>query len=227
MKALWSEIMKLEYYIPIAAVLGYLVGYFIKSYQLKQYYQFQNLGENLVRETLTNHFPVGSWHLLNNITLQLEDGTTQIDHILISRFGVFVIETKHYSGWIFGDTHTKEWTQSTLSRFGPNKYRFMNPLHQNYKHVKAVQAVLDFLPPEDIKGLVVFTGEAEFKKNRPQGIYILETLVYFLKNLSTEVMTENRRQFCIGRLETKRLALTRETDIEHQQNIQARRGSLN
>ena len=82
--------------IPLAAFLGYA----LKSYRT---YQFQNIGEVLVRKVLTNNLARGSWHLLNNVTLQLENGTTQIDHVLVSRFGVFVIETKHYKGWIFGD----------------------------------------------------------------------------------------------------------------------------
>ncbi len=40
--------------------------------------------------------------LLKNVTLPTEDGSTQIDHIVVSQFGVFVIETKNYTGWIFG-----------------------------------------------------------------------------------------------------------------------------
>jgi len=90
--------------IPLAALLGYA----FRSYRT---YQFQNIGEVLVRKVLTNNLPRGSWHLLNNVTLQFENGTTQIDHVLVSRFGVFVIETKHYKGWIFGDDKSREWTQ--------------------------------------------------------------------------------------------------------------------
>ncbi|WP_339385147.1 nuclease-related domain-containing protein, partial [Vibrio paracholerae] len=40
-----------------------------------------------------------------------EDGTTQIDHIVVSKFGVFVIETKYMKGWIFGSKDQKQWTQ--------------------------------------------------------------------------------------------------------------------
>ena len=128
--------------VPIAALLGYA----LKSYRT---YQFQNIGEVLVRKALTNNLPKESWHLLNNVTLKIDNGTTQIDHVLVSRLGVFVIETKHYKGWIFGDEKSREWTQVIWGR----KYRFQNPLHQNYRHLKAVQALLDFLPAEQVFGI--------------------------------------------------------------------------
>lgn len=83
------------------------------------------------------------YHPFNNIILKTPDGTTQIDHILISPYGVFVIETKSFKGWIFGDAHQKRWTQSLFGPYRSSiKYQFQNPIHQNYKHVKAVQ---DFL----------------------------------------------------------------------------------
>ena len=49
--------------------------------------------------------------LFKNVTLPTEDGTTQIDHIIVSRYGVFVIETKNMKGWIFGNPQQKTWTQ--------------------------------------------------------------------------------------------------------------------
>ena len=136
----------------------------------------------------------------------------------MSRFGVFVIETKHYKGWIFGDEKSREWTQVIWGR----KYRFQNPLHQNYRHLKAVQALLDFLPAEQVFGMVVFTGDAEFKTNQPKNVHSLSSLLSHLRSLDQELLTENRMQFCVGRLECLRLALTRETDVEHRTNLAKR-----
>ena len=115
----------------------------------------------------------------------------------MSRYGVFVIETKHYSGWLFGDAKSKQWTQVIYGA----KHRFQNPLHQNYKHIKAVQELLDFLAPEHVIGLVVFTGRAEFKTDTPSGIFSLESVIEHLKGFNEELLTENRMQFCVGRLE--------------------------
>jgi len=38
------------------------------------------------------------YHLFKNVTLPTEDGTTQIDHVIVSRYGIFVIETKNMKG---------------------------------------------------------------------------------------------------------------------------------
>jgi len=55
--------------------------------------------------------------LLNDCTLPDEQaGTTQIDHILLSPFGIFVIETKNYTGWIFGGERQKMWTQKIYKK---------------------------------------------------------------------------------------------------------------
>jgi restriction system protein len=206
--------MNLYLWLPlIPAVL--LVGYLLQSYGR---YRFQNKGEALVRDAIITNLPSDSWHLLNNITLKLDKGTTQVDHILVSRFGVFVIETKHYSGWIFGDANSKDWTQVIYKK----KFRFQNPLRQNFKHLKAVQELLDFIPPEHIFPMVVFTGDATFKTDHPRGVHTLGSLLLYFKGLNEELLTENRMQFCVGRLECKRLALTRMTDVEHQEHLAAK-----
>lgn len=96
---------------------------------------------------------------INNVTLPMDNGTTQIDHIIVSRFGIFVVETKNMSGWIFGDEKSPQWTQSLP---GGRKFKFQNPLHQNHRHVKTLEAFLG-LEEEKIFSVVMFWGEAELK----------------------------------------------------------------
>ncbi len=150
----------------------------------------------------------------------MEDGTTQVDHILVSRFGVFVIETKDFTGWIFANAADATWTQVRFRR----KFKFQNPIRQNFRHLRAVQGLLAFLPPESVKSVVVFCGDAEFKTTIPDGILDSGALVEYLRRERTEVMSLNRLQFCVGRLETGRLALSRRTDIEHVQDLARRFG---
>lgn len=54
--------------------------------------------------------------ILNDIMLPTQYGTTQIDHIVVSPYGIFVIETKNYKGWIFGHENSEEWKQSLWGR---------------------------------------------------------------------------------------------------------------
>lgn len=181
----------------------------------------QNRGELRLLRAIRARFAPPHYHLLNHITLRIEGGTTQIDHVLVSRFGVFVIETKDHSGWIFGDPSDRYWTQV----FFRAKFRFQNPIRQNFRHVCAVREQLDFLPPESVVSIVVFTGTAEFQTPMPEGVFYLAEFIRYLESQTTEVMSINRMQFCVGRLETARLAITNRTDIEHVQRLRQRYGN--
>jgi hypothetical protein len=88
-----------------------------------------------------------------------------------------------------------------------------------------VQELLDFLPPGAIKSLVVFTGDAEFKTEIPQGVFGVSGLIEYLRGQTVEVMPTNRMQFCVGRLETTRLAISGKTDVEHIESLERRHGS--
>ena len=203
--------------VPIILVLvvSILIGNLLKSRRWNKrrtnFFINQNRGETRVRKTILAYFKPPNFHLLNNITLPIGDGTTQIDHILVSTKGVFVIETKHYSGWIFADRKSKQWMQ-TLYKV---KNRFQNPIHQNYKHLKTVQELLEFLPEDQIHSIVVFTGNAQFKTPIPSGVVYLSQLVKFLRDFQDDVISFNRLQFCVGRLECTRYAISKSTDVHH------------
>jgi hypothetical protein len=162
------------------------------------------------------------YHLMNHVTVQLEDGTTQIDHILVSRFGVFVIETKDYKGWIFANAGQATWTQV----FFKAKFRFQNPIFQNLRHVRAVEKQLDFLPAGVVKSVVVFVGDAEFKTEVPPGVFGLSGFEEYLHRQTVELVSVNRLQFCVGRLETARLAISGKTDVEHVRSLAHRHRGL-
>ncbi|MBI4936862.1 MAG: NERD domain-containing protein [Nitrosomonadales bacterium] len=166
-------------------------------------------------------FVAPDYHLLNHVTLRLKDGITQIDHVLVSRFGIFVIETKDYKGWIFAGAGDRYWTQ-VLYRA---KFRFQNPIRQNYRHVSAIRELLDFLPADVVRPVVVFTGDAEFKTDIPDGVFTLAGFLAYVEGHAAEVMSINRVQFCVGRLETARLSVTKATDVEHVQGLRRRYGN--
>ncbi len=191
--------------------MGFLFGFEMKRHYRIRVQTNQNFGEASVHKVVVNNFPPPHYHLLNNLTIPFRDGTTQIDHVLISTKGIFVIETKNYSGWIFGEEKSKQWTQ-TMYRI---KRRFQNPIHQNYLHVKAIEQLFDFLPKEHIHSLVVFMGRGEFKTPRPRGVLYLHELTEVLKDFQEDVISTNRVEFCVGRLECRRYAVTKMTDLQH------------
>ncbi|WP_261841740.1 nuclease-related domain-containing protein [Aliamphritea ceti] len=110
-------------------------------------------GERLVHNSLTKYMNSKGYHnhLLQDVTLEVDGKTTQIDHSLISLIGIFVIETKNMDGWIFGNAKSKAWTQSIYGK----KHKFMNPIHQNYKHLVFLNKIFD--APQRLNSLVIFT----------------------------------------------------------------------
>ena len=107
------------------------------------------------------------YHHFRNVILSTSRGTAEIDHLIVSRFGLFVIENKKRSGWIFGEASDPYWTAVHFR----SKYRFQNPLHQNFGHVKALEEVSG-VDPSKVFSLVVFRGRCEFKTSVPQGVFL-------------------------------------------------------
>jgi hypothetical protein len=216
----WAQDNRSALYILGALVVGFGIGR-SRASRVFRASAYQNRGEALLSRLVQASFGFPDYHLMNHVTLELNDGTTQIDHILVSRFGVFVIETKDYKGWIFAGANQANWTQ-VLFRF---RFKFQNPLFQNSRHVRAVQSLLDFLRPSDIKSVVVFTGEAEFKTEVPHGVFDTSGFIEYVRGQTVEVMSLKRVQFCVGRLETARLAISGRTDVEHVQSLERRHRS--
>ena len=85
-----------------------------------------------------------------------------------------------------------------------------------------MQGLLDFLPPEAVKSIVVFSGDAEFKTKTPEGVIEIGQLTEYVRQQTAVVMSPNRLQLCVGRLQTARLALSGATDVEHIQSLARR-----
>ncbi|WP_431474025.1 nuclease-related domain-containing protein [Marinobacter sp. KM021] len=145
--------------------LWYFVPLFILLPILRTPWFKGKAGEAMVNIAAKLFLDKTRYHLIKNVTLPTEDGTTQIDHIIVSRYGVFVVETKNMKGWIFGNAKQRYWTQKIF------KYsqKFQNPLHKNYKHVKTLQSMLG-LEDQQVHSLVVFVGNLTFKTEMPGNV---------------------------------------------------------
>lgn len=159
--------------------------------------------------------------LLNNCTLPDDRaGTTQIDHILISPYGIFVIETKNFKGWIFGGERQKNWTQQLYKK----RYTFQNPLHQNYKHEKVLRTVLeDLVDIEHIHSVIVFMPDCEFKTQMPANVFKGASWVDYVKSFDTEVINRMRMQRIRRRIEKEVLEKSWKTDRIHIENLKKRK----
>jgi hypothetical protein len=119
--------------------------------------------------------------VFHNICLPSNGNTeiTQIDHIVVSRFGIFCIETKGQSGWIFGSKNRKYWTEVIYR----NKYRLYNPIWQNYAHIKAIEYLIGDKLKAPIVPFLVFPNSEKIKVDDcdlvGNGTEILDKIRYY------------------------------------------------
>lgn len=101
----------------------------------------------------------------HNLIIPSENGTTQIDHLIVSEFGLFIVETKNKGGWIFGSEGQSKWTQTISGK----KYSFQNPLHQAFRQKKVLSAFLG-IDESLIRIVVYFAGNCKFKTQLPENV---------------------------------------------------------
>jgi hypothetical protein len=145
------------------------------------------LGEASINFWIRKRLDNTVYHLIPDVMLPTSDGTTQIDHVIVSRYGIFVLETKTYKGWIYGDEREAQWTQVIYRR----KERFQNPLRQNYKHTKTLSD-LTGIPHEYFKSLVVFVGDCEFKTEMPANVVHIRNFIKHIRNHQTPIIKDEQ-----------------------------------
>jgi len=98
-----------------------------------------SIGEKFISRKLYSP-DSAQYRSLNNLVLPSKGNTnvTQIDHVIVSNYGIFVVESKAYKGWIFGNANQEYWTQ-VIFRY---KKRFYSPLRQNFAHIKVIEDLL-------------------------------------------------------------------------------------
>lgn len=148
------------------------------------------IGEGIVSRILLR-LPAEDYIILNDITMKSRSGSSQIDHLVISSFGIFVIETKFYKGWLFGSEENEKWTQALYTE----KYQFYNPIQQNRGHIKTLKYNLTKYPNVPYYPIIVLAGSCEFKTfdNVKTPVIYPESLCETILNLSSQkFLTESQ-----------------------------------
>ncbi len=154
----------------------------------------------------------------HNVIIPAKSGTTQIDHILVSPYGLFIVETKNIKGWIFGSENQPKWTQ-TLYR---KKYSFQNPLRQTFRQKKTLSDFLDI--DESIMHIVVyFVGDCQFKTPLPANV-LKSGLGRYIKKFRNRVLSPEGVDRLIRALE-KHVSESSLTTRDHVRSLRARHTS--
>lgn len=132
------------------------------------------------------------YHVFNDVLIKTSYGTSQIDHLVVSPYGVFVIETKNYKGWIFGSANSDKWTQNIWG----HKYQLANPIRQNNGHIKSLQSVLPQFCSNQYVSIIVFSHKAKLKVKLDDNYNIIHTwsLIHRIHNYQDEVLTSDQQK---------------------------------
>lgn len=131
--------------------------------------------------------PKDRYRVVNNLLIQRGGYSTQIDHVVVSVYGVFVIETKYYRGWIYGGENSEYWTKNVYG----HKYDLRNPLWQNEGHIKAVSRLLDDSGLVPIYNIVAFSSQAKLKVDRSLPVMYWHQVVPYIRRYKEAVMSES------------------------------------
>lgn len=139
-------------------------------------------GERIVAKILGETVP-GEHYVINNLLFTTKDGhSCQIDHIYINRYGIWVIETKNYSGFIYGRENQQEWTQ--VLSYGKTKRKFYNPIKQNETHIYYLSQYLKTY--KNFNNLVVFISRANIQ-NVSSTKVCYERALYQINDYKTDI----------------------------------------
>ena len=162
------------------------------------------------------------WKVYHNVTIQLSGGgTSQIDHIVVSSAGIFVVETKNYKGLIRVSENTNDWQQI----FHHASYNFYSPIKQNKGHISALRFMLKTKKPP-FYNLVCFVGDARFAGEPPKEVSIgAFALIAAIKRIHRK----HKRNLTVGEVDQlsraisdRRMPNTRKTRRIHLKNMKSR-----
>lgn len=204
----------------VYSLLWWLVPLAIAASLIKSAWFKGLVGEALVKLAAKIGLPRKTYHPIHNVTLPTRDGSTQIDHVFVSRYGIFVVETKNMKGWIFGSERQAQWTQKIFKK----NFRFQNPLRQNYKHVKALEGLLKVVPASAFHSVVVFTGDSTFKTPMPANVTKGAGYIRYIRSFKEPVLTDEQVQVVVDRIQSGRLAPSWKTNRDHVRNLRKRAG---
>lgn len=174
------------------------------------------VGEKRVANKL-DKLPKDKYRVLNDVMIRTPKGTSQIDHLVISIYGIFVIETKFYKGWIIGGENAEYWTQNIYGE----KHSFYNPILQNGGHIRMLRKTLQGFGELPFFSIVTFSEQADLKINVSEACVIYwNQILPTIRRFSKERLTSKQvSEICTFIDKVKLGTKEKETNREHIRDI--------
>ena len=154
----------------------------------------------------------------HDLIIPANNGTTQIDHILVSPYGLFIVETKNKKGWIFGSEDRAKWTQLIYRK----KYSFQNPLRQTFRQKRVLSEYLE-LHESLIHEVIFFVGDCKFKTDLPENV-ISSRLGRYIRKFTDHILSPDEIDRIVGKLE-RHISESSLTTRDHVRSLHERRNS--
>ncbi len=157
------------------------------------------------------------YHVFNNVLIQ-DPISTQIDHVIVSKYGVFVVETKNRVGWIYGSENDDRWTQVFPNK---KKVHFQNPLRQNYRHTRSLAEFLG-INHDKMHSVVIFWGDCEFKTQVPENVITNWGYTGYIKSKKQILSTDDEVDRICEQLQTLKEHTSFLSGLRHVRSVKKR-----
>ena len=154
----------------------------------------------------------------HDVIIPSRNGTTQIDHLLVSPYGLFIVETKNRKGWIFGSENQPKWTQTLYGK----KYSFQNPIRQTFRQKKILSEFLG-LKESMIQSVIYFVGDSKFKTQLPANV-INSRLGRYIKKYANRIILPEEINRIVGTLD-QHMSESSLTTRDHVRSLRERHSS--
>jgi hypothetical protein len=176
------------WYIWLMAIAAAVLSVFMPN--IKGY-----LGEKSVAFFLSG-LDESRYKVINNIMLQAGDKTSQIDHVIVSNYGIFVVETKNYKGWIIGNEFDDYWKQVIYKR----KEKLRNPIKQNFGHIQVLKEHLSEFPDINYISIVAFTTNCDLKVSSKTEVIYTVRLKRTIEKYINETISDSEKDHIYNKL---------------------------
>jgi hypothetical protein len=138
-------------------------------------------------EILLSRLDKSKYKVINNIMLNTRNRTSQIDHVIVSNYGLFVIETKNYSGSIYGKEVDYDWNLNGHTKIN-------NPTKQNYGHVQVIKEALSEFKDINYIPIVVFTTNADLKVSTKTDVVYTTKLISTINKYNNQTISNSVKE---------------------------------
>jgi hypothetical protein len=161
------------------------------------------------------------YRTINDLIIRAGGESTQIDHIVVSNFGIFVIETKNYNGWITGYESGNYWKQKLYKE----NHNFQNPIKQNEYHIKLLKSALKLFSEVPYYPIVSFASEADIRVETNEDVVHEEFLLKTIRSYNAEVISDDLKNDIFDSLKTIKMA-NKNYAKEHIKNIKNKKDKI-